>query len=293
LIARHPLSVQSFVIRFRATPRGFETSNHSTHEFRHSLALEEILRPNWRFQNERRAAIKRIVILTAAGFFAILGAVVLMNLSAPGVVTGPRELLSQKIEGGGRTRANAAAAAAYPTGSNSSSTAASDAAVSITSADFNALNIKNLLIPVAGVGPGQLRDSFQDARSEGRTHRALDIMAPRDTAVLATDDGKVLKLHQSGRGGIMLYQSDRSGTYVYYYGHLTRYADGICEGKAITRGEVIGFVGDTGNAGPGNYHLHFGISKMAVSGRWSGGEPINPYPLLAEKPALSSISAGK
>ena len=234
-----------------------------------------------------------MVVLTAAGLCAILGAVVLMNLSAPRAVTGALERLSQRIESGASPRANGSVAALSLTGSTSSSTAASDAAVSITQADFNALNLKSLLIPVAGVGPGQLRDSFHDARSEGRTHRALDIMAPRDTAVLATDDGKVLKLHQSDRGGIMLYQSDPSGTYVYYYGHLMRYADGICEGKSISRGDIIGFVGDTGNAGAGNYHLHFGISKMVVSGRWSGGEPINPYPILADKPAMSSISAGK
>ena len=108
-------------------------------------------------------------------------------------------------------------------------------------------------------------------------------MAPMDTPVLATDDGKVLKLYQSDRGGIMLYQSDPSGNYVYYYGHLSRYADGLFDGKQVKRGEVIGYVGDTGNAGAGNYHLHFGISKMRAPGKWSGGEPINPYPLLARK----------
>jgi peptidoglycan LD-endopeptidase LytH len=163
----------------------------------------------------------------------------------------------------------------------------------ITPADINALSIKNLLIPVAGVGPGQLHDSFYDSRSEGRTHKALDIMAPRDTPVLATDDGRVLKLHQSDRGGIMLYQSDSSGAFVYFYGHLTRYADGISEGKPVSRGEVIAFVGDTGNAGAGNYHLHFGISRMTEVGRWSGGEPVNPYPILTEKAGTLSISAGR
>lgn len=114
-------------------------------------------------------------------------------------------------------------------------------------------------------------------------HEALDIMAPRDTPVLAALDGAVMKLHWSDRGGIMLYQSDPSGSYVFYYGHLSRYADGISEGKKLKRGDLIAYVGDTGNAGAGNFHLHFGISKMTAAGRWYGGEAINPYPLLQGK----------
>ena len=230
------------------------------------------------------------MLLITSGLVATLSAVVLMNLSTSPVPTqAPEERSMQKTE----SQSDGSAPETYSTGSTPSSAFPSAPTISITPADLNALNIKNLLIPVAGVGPGQLRDSFQDARSEGRTHRALDIMAPRETAVLATDDGSVLKLHQSDRGGIMLYQSDPSGTYVYYYGHLMRYADGISEGKRVSRGEIIGFVGDTGNAGSGNYHLHFGISKMTASGRWSGGEPINPYPILVEKTSTPSIAAGK
>jgi murein DD-endopeptidase MepM/ murein hydrolase activator NlpD len=163
----------------------------------------------------------------------------------------------------------------------------------IAEANNSALGNKNLLIPVAGVASRQLRDSFYDSRSEGRTHKALDIMAERETPVLATDDGKVLKLHNSVRGGVSLYQSDNSGNYVYFYGHLTRYADGISEGKTVRRGELIAYVGDTGNAGAGNCHLHFGISRVTEAGRWSGGEAINPYPLLIGQPGISSIESGK
>ena len=140
--------------------------------------------------------------------------------------------------------------------------------------------ISGLLIPVYGVNANQLRDSFYDSRSEGRMHGALDIMAPQDTPVLAADDGTVLRLQQSARGGTMLYQSDTTGSYVLYYGHLSRYAEGVAEGKKVNRGELIAYVGDTGNAGAGNFHLHFGISKMISPGRWYGGEPVNPYPLL-------------
>jgi murein DD-endopeptidase MepM/ murein hydrolase activator NlpD len=148
--------------------------------------------------------------------------------------------------------------------------------------DMAFLRKKDLLIPVEGVSASRLNDSFLDSRSEGRLHLAIDIMAPQGTAVLAAADGKVLKLYQSERGGVMLYQQDSKGPYIYYYGHLLRYADGIHEGKNVNRGETIAYVGDTGNAGPGNYHLHFGISRVDRPGIWSGGVPINPYPLLTE-----------
>jgi peptidoglycan LD-endopeptidase LytH len=150
-------------------------------------------------------------------------------------------------------------------------------------ADLIALKTKGLLIPVAGVPATKLRDSFDDGRSEGRQHQALDIMAPQGTPVLAVADGVVAKLFQSDKGGITLYQSDSSGLYFYYYAHLMSYADGITEGKQLKRGDVIGYVGDTGNAGAGNFHLHFAISKPASPGKWSGGAPINPYPLLLGK----------
>lgn len=149
----------------------------------------------------------------------------------------------------------------------------------VTEADLAYLRAKKLLIPVAGITVEQLRDSFYEGRSEGRIHQALDIMAAEGTPVISSADGKV-KLYTSERGGIMIYATDLSGPYVYYYGHLQRYADPIYDGKQVRRGEVIAYVGDTGNAGAGNFHLHFGISKVTARGRWSGGEPINPYPLL-------------
>lgn len=151
----------------------------------------------------------------------------------------------------------------------------------VTQADLEYLASRNLLIPVEGVKPNQLRDTFNQARSEGRQHDAIDIMAPQGLPVLAAADGTVLKLFQSERGGTTLYEIDPSGLYAYYYAHLARYADGVAEGKQVRRGEVIAYVGDTGNAGPGNFHLHFAISKITSPRKWSGGDPINPYPLLA------------
>jgi murein DD-endopeptidase MepM/ murein hydrolase activator NlpD len=170
-----------------------------------------------------------------------------------------------------------------PVAPSADTTQAPERTTTVTDADLNYIAARNLLIPVAGVPAGQLRDTFTQARSEGRQHDAIDIMAPQETPVLATTDGRVLKLFQSDRGGITLYELDPSGRYVYYYAHLMRYADGITEGKQLRRGDVIAYVGDTGNAGAGNFHLHFAISKLTSPHKWSGGDPINPYPLLVRE----------
>lgn len=162
-------------------------------------------------------------------------------------------------------------------------TAPAPGATTVTDADLDYIASRNLLIPVANVSASQLHDTFTQARSEGREHDAIDIMAPHGTSVLATTDGVVIKLFQSERGGITLYELDPSGRYVYYYAHLMSYAEGVAEGRQLRRGEVIAYVGDTGNAGAGNYHLHFAISKVASRRQWSGGDPINPYPLLVRK----------
>lgn len=154
------------------------------------------------------------------------------------------------------------------------------APVVITEEDLTYLRGRDLLIPVAGVSRAQLRNTYDDARSQGRQHNAIDIIAPQNTPVLA---GVVIKLFQSDKGGITLYQLDPSGKYAYYYAHLARYADDMAEGKRLKRGEVLGYVGDTGNAGKGNYHLHFEVSKLAAPRKWYGGTPTNPYPLLIGK----------
>jgi peptidoglycan LD-endopeptidase LytH len=138
----------------------------------------------------------------------------------------------------------------------------------------------NLIIPVAGVRPDQLLDTYSDSRSEGRTHDAIDISAPADTPVLAATDGKILKLFQSERGGTTIYQLAANQELVFYYAHLSRYADGLAEGDTVRQGQVVAYVGDTGNAGAGNYHLHFSIAAVSDPKRYWEGTNINPYPLL-------------
>jgi len=138
----------------------------------------------------------------------------------------------------------------------------------------------SLIIPVAGIRPDQLTDTFSAARAEGRTHDAIDIIAPADTPVLAAADGQIQKLFQSERGGTTIYQLSADQKLIFYYAHLARYADGLTEGKQVRQGDVIAYVGDTGNAGPGNYHLHFSIAIVSDPKRYWEGTNINPYPLL-------------
>jgi peptidoglycan LD-endopeptidase LytH len=122
------------------------------------------------------------------------------------------------------------------------------------------LRERTLLIPVQGVPASALADNFADSRGGGtRVHHALDIMAPRGTPVLAAGDGSVIRLHRGGAGGITVYQLDGAGRYGYYYAHLARYADGLAEGQRVARGDVLGYVGTTGNAPPSAPHLHFAI----------------------------------
>ncbi|MDQ1558843.1 MAG: peptidoglycan LD-endopeptidase LytH [Pyrinomonadaceae bacterium] len=141
----------------------------------------------------------------------------------------------------------------------------------------------SLLIPVAGMRPEQLQDTYTQSRSEGRTHNAIDIMAARNTPVVAATDGRIVRLFQSERGGITLYQLGTDERTIYYYAHLERYADGIAENRFLRRGELLGYVGDSGNAGKDNCHLHFSIWLVTDPKRFWDGENVNPYPLLTKR----------
>ena len=143
-----------------------------------------------------------------------------------------------------------------------------------------------LLLPVQGITAAQLQDTFTDARSEGRVHDAIDILAPEGTPVLAVADGTIEKLFDSERGGLTVYQFEPGGTYCYYYAHLQRYADGLAEKQVVKRGDVIGYVGHTGNASPDAPHLHFEIHRLGPEKQWWKGESLNPYPVLRGEQAL-------
>ncbi len=142
-----------------------------------------------------------------------------------------------------------------------------------------ALAAKGLIVPVAGVDPSRVRDSYSAARG-GRTHDAVDIMAPRGTPILAADAGTILKLRQNEAGGITIYQLDPDSQFVYYYAHLDAYRKDLAEGMTIRQGDILGFVGTTGNAPKDMPHLHFQVMLYRGRGQYWGGDPINPLPFL-------------
>ena len=143
-----------------------------------------------------------------------------------------------------------------------------------------------LLLPVEGIEYAQLSDTFDDARGGGaRVHEALDIMADRGTPVLAATDGRIEKLFESVAGGHTIYEFDDDASHAYYYAHLDRYAPGLKEGQAVQRGDVIGYVGSSGNANDAAPHLHFAIFALGPQKKWWEGTAIDPFPLLTGNPS--------
>jgi len=143
-----------------------------------------------------------------------------------------------------------------------------------------ALTRKNPLpMPVAGIDPATLVSNFSDQRS-GHSHEALDIMAPRGTPVMAVVEGNVAKLFTSKEGGLTVYQFDDSRTFCYYYAHLDHYAAGLKQGTLLRVGDVLGYVGSTGNASPNAPHLHFAVFRLGPEKEWWKGTAIDPLPLL-------------
>tara|TARA_R110001599_G_scaffold28969_5_gene99602 strand:+ start:14558 stop:15076 length:519 start_codon:yes stop_codon:yes gene_type:complete len=137
-----------------------------------------------------------------------------------------------------------------------------------------------LQIPVSGIAVGDLRDSYLDPRGGDRLHEAIDIMAPTGTSVVAVDDGTIIKLFNSVPGGLTIYQFDAAGELAYYYAHLDRYAANLSEGQLIKRGDLIGYVGTTGNADASTPHLHFATFQLGPEKQWWTGTPVNPFPLF-------------
>ena len=137
-----------------------------------------------------------------------------------------------------------------------------------------------LVVPVQGITPAMLHDTFNDARGEGRRHDAIDILAPTGRPVLAVADGRIAKLFDSVPGGLTVYQFDGSERLAYYYAHLDRYADGLQEGATVRQGELIGYVGHSGNASEDAPHLHFAVFVLGPEKQWWKGNAVNPFPLL-------------
>ena len=143
-----------------------------------------------------------------------------------------------------------------------------------------ALRARRLMVPVAGVTPGEVPDTFRVPRARGRIHGAVDIPAPRGTPVLSADAGRILRLRRNRKGGLTIYATDETDRFIYYYAHLDRYRDGIGKGTRLVPGQVIGYVGTTGDADHREPHLHFQVMVRSSGGGWLNGEPIDPRPFF-------------
>jgi len=142
------------------------------------------------------------------------------------------------------------------------------------------LRDRDLGLPVDGVNRDQLTRQFADPRGGSREHEAIDILAPRNTPVRAVEDGTIARLFYSKAGGITVYQFDPSQRYCYYYAHLERYADGLREGQPVQKGQILGFVGTSGNAPKNTPHLHFAVFRLTAEKHWWEGTAIDPYDIL-------------
>jgi len=215
--------------------------------------------------------------LVAAGLFGfVLGAFVVASLGHMAAKTGTSPiapLAALKPEGGIDEPSNAVVEVPAPTSGRTG-------VIPKTAPEAKDLASRELTVPVQGIEPDKLVRSYHDARSGGREHEALDILAPRGTPVVAVEDGTIAKLFNSKAGGITVYQFDPGQEYSYYYAHLDRYADGIKEGMPVRRGQVLGYVGTSGNAPKDTPHLHFAIFRLTAEKHWWEGTPIDPYDIL-------------
>ena len=153
-----------------------------------------------------------------------------------------------------------------------------DAPKSVTAEKYIERAAGRLIVPVRGLTAASLLNTWGAARSDGRRHEGIDIMAPQGAPVLAAADGRIVRFWNSELGGLSIYQADAEGETVYYYAHLSGYADRLKQGDRVRQGDVIGYVGATGNAT--TPHLHFEIHRVSDPRRWWSGQAINPYPYL-------------
>lgn len=182
-----------------------------------------------------------------------------------------------------RPRARAPVIEARPSANDTAPSLPSDASPAAVAGSaeraVEELRQRRFEVPVLGAKREDLLSTFDQARGQ-RRHEALDLLAPRNTPVVAVEDGTVAKLFNSQAGGITVYQFDPTSRYAYYYAHLERYADGLSEGDTVTRGQVLGYVGTTGNAPANTPHLHFAIFELTAEKRWWQGTPLDPFAVL-------------
>ncbi|HEV7921715.1 MAG TPA: M23 family metallopeptidase [Thermoanaerobaculia bacterium] len=139
---------------------------------------------------------------------------------------------------------------------------------------FTPLNSASLRMPVVGVRPYDLDDSWHAPRDGGeRLHTGIDIFARKGTEVVAVADGIISYIGTQPKGGQCLWLTTENGA-SFYYAHLDRWAPGIYEGMEVQSGDLLGYVGNTGNAKYTPSHLHFAVNQ--------NDEMVNPFPLLTK-----------
>jgi peptidoglycan LD-endopeptidase LytH len=229
-----------------------------------------------------RQDVRTFVAGGGCGFLAG-GLFVLVALSQSNLLISPWSTARRAVDGDRVTTAvvepASPTAGRAPVGTSGVPPSPSEPAIGPVTGDPGDLRSRRLLVPVDGVKPEDLTRQFSDERS-GHKHEAIDILAPRTTSVRAVEDGTIARLFFSKAGGITVYQFDPSGTFCYYYAHLERYAEGLREGQRVSRGQVLGYVGTSGNAPKGTPHLHFAIFRLTDDKRWWEGTPIDPYDVL-------------
>lgn len=167
---------------------------------------------------------------------------------------------------------------------------ASAPAAPTTDVDVSAFFTANpLMVPVIGVAPDHIPDSFNEARDGGRTHRATDILAPEGTPIVAAAPGTILRLSQNALGGITIYETDDSGHWIYYYAHMERYVDGLAAGAHVSQGDILGYVGMTGNAPVP--HLHFQAMRREARRDYWNGTAVDVRPFFTLIGRARSIDA--
>ena len=226
----------------------------------------------------RRAPRRNHVIAVLAACF-MAGVVTGWSLRAWSAPGAPERNAGEVTASGGGT-------AVQPTRHRENEVAAAPAAVVSPTISANVvaeLRRRGLDLPVDVAEAERMKGAFDERRGGGsRRHEAVDILAPRGTPVRAVEDGTVSRLFFSKAGGITIYQFDTSERFTYYYAHLDRYARGLREGQRLERGDVIGYVGTTGNAPPNTPHLHFAIFELTPEKRWWEGTPVDPYLVFRE-----------
>ncbi len=140
----------------------------------------------------------------------------------------------------------------------------------------------SLPVPVDGVRAAAIRNSWGAPRDRGRHHQGIDIFAKQGTPVRSTTEGLVVRLGQNRLGGNVVWVMG-PGRQTHYYAHLSEFGT-FKPGDRLIAGDIIGYVGDTGNARGTPHHLHYGVYQF-------GGAAINPFPLITATAGQKGLSS--